>query len=1571
MLKRVTGLAIFSLVMFSLPSFAQVTSISDGQWDDPTIWNTGNVPTSAGGAISIDHAIFIPDGISAVIDQAVIESNGYLTVDAGGTLTIAAGAGDDLTINGILDVNGTLINNHLATIANTDGNNLNFYDGGLFQWLYTAGIEGVPPLASWSPASTIEIKGYTSAEVLTEANWVQTYGNFVWNCASQTGNVSLSGLITEIQGNFTVQSTGAGTTAALRFTDGQTGVVMNINGSLNVSGNSRLHFTNSGEVEVMIGGDFNFTSTNGTGSNMALAGTGTASIAGDFVMNATGGRLRAGTGSTSTTGGILNIGKDFRLLAGSIDETGTNTSMTFNFNSGIEHLFINSGAFSGQMRYYIGPDDILNLGNNNLLGAANSMLTVDGTIKVGSNATAGAIQNSTTLGNIRLGIPYTNRVYNPGSKVIYNGATAQFLGSGHPVGTGVNTIIDNPAGASVAFTSVTISGDLTLQQGNLNVASTGTTRGLTILGNIISNGNYINYTGTTSDLVIGGSGDLGAFPFAPAATPAIRNFTLNRNAGSVTFTRPVVISGITSLTAGDLIFNGQLLTLNGSFNSGGGALSSNASSSLTIGGTGAFGTLIFSGSGNTLNTLTFNRTSTGTASLDGSLTVITAFNLNNGAFTNNSALTLANNAVLTRSGGSLLGTRVSTATGEFYDVVYSGSTMTTSLEIPDPVEIDNLGSLTINGGPVTLAHSIVVNENMNLTANTLNAGLHTITMKGAQWNDNGGTFNAGTGTVIFDGSTTIGGASPTFGNIQLNASRTLNMPAGTVGISGNIQLDFTGSFNANNGTILLNGSALQAIGGGGRTMANITVNKSGGSDVILNSPILLTGILNVQSASDFNSNNNLVLLSTSDKNTGNASIAALLNGATVSGNVTVQRYMEKEIRMYRYISSPITDASVAELQASNLYVTGPFSGSSTCTGCTTNASMFIYDGATSTYSRFPVSSNTETLTPGRGYSVFVRHDILPGPLTLNLNGPINSGTVILPVGHNPVGESWNLVGNPYPSTIDWDNVTGWSRTNIGNNVAVRDNTTGSFMTWNGATGSLTGGQVASGQAFWVMTTGAPSLSINENAKTGSTAEFFREEQEEQMDPNVLVVAMTRGIFWDKAHLQISDGASAKYDNLDFPKLKNDFYNLSMLTSDGKSVAINVTDDITCGSELRLKLEFTKNEDGTYFMDPKGVYDLAFEQIGNVKGYDVLLVDKFKGTSRKLSAGDKYSFEINDNVASLDQDRFSVQFSEASPATNLEVSGDLALCENTPGKITLTGASAGIHYQLLKGGSLVQELAGNANLEFTIPATFINADQNDFIIQAVGACGSIFPVRNLTISRTSLSIPQIVKGRVCTSGTVTLKASAPNAVTYNWYDSEFATEPVLGIHTSEFTTAELTKSKTFFVSAVNAAGCESMRVPVMAEVVSSPELTIETEGEILVASEQEGNQWYFEGEAISGAVSATYKPVKSGLYSVINSLSGCTSMAQLQYFAGETAYPKGLRVFPNPVQQDLSFSYSDQKLLEGASLWDINGKKVADFSIQNDGMNRKGQLNVRNLPAGTYIVKFFVEKELVVVKIIKD
>jgi hypothetical protein len=89
----------------------------------------------------------------------------------------------------------------------------------------------------------------------------------------------------------------------------------------------------------------------------------------------------------------------------------------------------------------------------------------------------------------------------------------------------------------------------------------------------------------------------------------------------------------------------------------------------------------------------------------------------------------------------------------------------------------------------------------------------------------------------------------------------------------------------------------------------------------------------------------------------------------------------------------------------------------------------------------------------QGYAV--NFGINQAPITVDITGQVNNNT-LLPVtafnSNRPFTQGFNLIGNPYPSPIDWNSATGWVRSNIDNalyyfNAGTTDRYTGTYSTY--------------------------------------------------------------------------------------------------------------------------------------------------------------------------------------------------------------------------------------------------------------------------------------------------------------------------------------------------------------------------------------------------------------------------------------------------------------------------------------------------------------------------------------------
>jgi len=484
-------------------------------------------------------------------------------------------------------------------------------------------------------------------------------------------------------------------------------------------------------------------------------------------------------------------------------------------------------------------------------------------------------------------------------------------------------------------------------------------------------------------------------------------------------------------------------------------------------------------------------------------------------------------------------------------------------------------------------------------------------------------------------------------------------------IYGNLTINST--LNTGIGTIEFKNGSNQIISGSlsSQTFYKLRLTSS---NVVLNMSADLIGSLVLDNFSTFDadgtSNNSVFrLLSASDDPTFDGGIGPLLGTSKILGKVTVQRYMSIEGgdnatysngRIYRYISSPVKNAPVSQIQVT-IPVTGNFTGRSLCSGCGTNASLFYYNEAVSGnlnsgYLPFPVTTNTETFSTGLGYAIFVRGNIAPistnGNALWSVRNEINSGTITYPVTYTNNGnindDGWNLIGNPYPSTIDW-NSNGWTKNGIGNSIYISNNEgTGLvYATYNGVVGTNGGTQyIATGQAFWVKATGLASINVNSNEIVKvpeQSTTFFKTEE----ITNVLKITLTSPKYkTDETVIHLRDDATINFDPItDAYKINNTTINVSsILNNTSTKLAINSLNEL-----INVKLSITDVAAGSYSLNFNGVSSFN-------DSINVYLVDNHLDSIINVRNYNQYNFQITTDTVTYGNNRFYITFSD--PAASL-------------------------------------------------------------------------------------------------------------------------------------------------------------------------------------------------------------------------------------------------------------------------------------------------------------------------------
>lgn len=292
----------------------------------------------------------------------------------------------------------------------------------------------------------------------------------------------------------------------------------------------------------------------------------------------------------------------------------------------------------------------------------------------------------------------------------------------------------------------------------------------------------------------------------------------------------------------------------------------------------------------------------------------------------------------------------------------------------------------------------------------------------------------------------------------------------------------------------------------------------------------------------------------------------------------------------------------------------------------------------------------DNLVPMKGYPFKSNVD-----KTISYSGSFNTGSknIALTKTGTASKPGWNLVGNPYPSAIDWE-AAGWTKTNIYNNTFwIRSN--GVFLTYNGnshiGVPEGTTSKIPAHQAFWVVVDPAfstGSIGVNNSARIHDNQNILKNTEAVNFD--ILRINITKDGFSDQAAICFTESAATANDPYDSQKSVGVDVNIPQiytLSSANKLLAINSYPNIS-GSTF-IKIGYKAWVDGVY------AFSIAnFTKIpDNIK---VLLEDTQLGVTQDMRINNNYVF--NSIATANNTTRFKLIFDIAPlPVTLINFSAE--------------------------------------------------------------------------------------------------------------------------------------------------------------------------------------------------------------------------------------------------------------------------------------------------------------------------
>lgn len=456
----------------------------------------------------------------------------------------------------------------------------------------------------------------------------------------------------------------------------------------------------------------------------------------------------------------------------------------------------------------------------------------------------------------------------------------------------------------------------------------------------------------------------------------------------------------------------------------------------------------------------------------------------------------------------------------------------------------------------------------------------------------------------------------------------------------------SGSLRVNAGKVVLNGS-----------LPNVSVPVSVAADAVLAGSGSIAGETTINGSLE----GSLTFSSTVKLNPG-------ARMTVVSGNTVTLPVLELKsdvngtATLVNNGNVSVTSANVQQYLPSSRswYITPPVAGSTVPVGST----YYYYDETQLVADAdhfIPVTQGT-TMTVGRGYIA------QPGSATtLSYSGTLNDGNIPVTITRSNVVNKagFNLIGNPYPSFLNWKaayedsenllqaNVspTIWYRTKNASGV-YKFGTYGALSNLGTnvediAPADIVTGNIPPMQAFWVRVNSGKSngvitfknsmrshkgTQLQANGQT-YTDKNLRAPSTTSNSQTVLRLKISNGINDDEAIVFSNQKASDDLDAYDSPKMSNaniaipEIYTLAS----NENVAINGLNSFS--DDKILPLGFTTGEANTFTIK-------ASEMINFDSNLHIILRDNLLNKEMELSTSTDYSF--NSDVVS-DHSRFIIKF----------------------------------------------------------------------------------------------------------------------------------------------------------------------------------------------------------------------------------------------------------------------------------------------------------------------------------------
>jgi hypothetical protein len=442
------------------------------------------------------------------------------------------------------------------------------------------------------------------------------------------------------------------------------------------------------------------------------------------------------------------------------------------------------------------------------------------------------------------------------------------------------------------------------------------------------------------------------------------------------------------------------------------------------------------------------------------------------------------------------------------------------------------------------------------------------------------------------------------------------------------------------------------------TSPSLTINSGGKLSLNAGYTLGITGNFNIQSDATYGTGTYV------DKTTN--------GGLTVTGSNTVNQSLQHPAGALRswYVSSPVASFDPAGM-----------------------STIKYFDESLNNVLPADNWTSTTTMQATKGYMV------TPALAANNLlfTGALNNGNQSISITRRAGTDNkpgFNLIGNPYPSYLDWSAVCAYTD-GVTPNIDLMPTTTmwyrtkarGSweFVTVNGAGVSsplnVVTKYIPPMQAFWVRASNATgtlkltnTMRFHTDAVNNPSPNLLKAPAAKNTEMTLVRLQVSNGTNTDEAVIYFSENAQNGFDKLDAPKMSNNNVAIPEIytTIDSEQIVINGMNSIPLDTPIRLG----------FVAGNASSFSLTANEVSNLpNGVNVILKDNVTKTETDLTDGVS-TYQFSPAVTSTD--RFSVIFRTPGAVTGLENAQDnsITVYNNAPQLLTV------ICNDMLNVGSMV-------------------------------------------------------------------------------------------------------------------------------------------------------------------------------------------------------------------------------------------------------------------------------------------